>query len=188
MAVGVKPGAVIDKGGNQMFAQEVNPSTFAFLTLTVGTYLFNLSYIGSSDFNQTADETETEYEDGDKISIGWTYTIMLTAQLKQSDKDLIDYLAHTTKGKTYLMGKYEGYINALHQWIYSIMKIKPQFSTKRPGGAESMSLEAKATKLNTSITYAAADMTSIGTLLSLSNYPTVSVTITSSQRFAVYEV
>ncbi len=187
MAVGVKQGAVIAKGGNQLFIYQVDPSTFAGVTLTVGTYLFNLSFIGDSNLEQSTDEQVSEYEDGDEITVGYTYKVMFDATLKQSDGDLITLLAETVKGQTYLLGKYTGYVNLAYQWVYMIVKIKPQFKISRPGGDASMKMEAKAVKLNAAVTYSAATMASIGTLLTLSNYPTTTLTITTSKRFAIME-
>lgn len=187
MAVGVKSGAVIAKGGNQLFIYQVDPTTFAGVTLTVGTYLFNLSFIGDSNLQQSTDEQTSEYEDGDEITVGYTYKVMFEATLKQSDGDLITLLGETVKGQTYLLGKYTGYVNAVYQWIYMIVKIKPQFSVARPGGDASMKMEAKAVKLASAITYSAATMASIGSLLTLSNYPTTTLTIGTSKRYAIME-
>ena len=187
MAVGVKQGAVIAKGGNQLFIYQVDPSTFAGVTLTVGTYLFNLSFIGDSNLEQSTDEQVSEYEDGDEITVGYTYKVMFDATLKQSDGDLITLLAETVKGQTYLLGKYTGYVNLTYQWVYMIVKIKPQFKISRPGGDASMKMEAKAVKLNAAVTYSAATMASIGSLLTLSNYPTTTLTIGISKRFAIME-
>ena len=187
MAVGVKQGAVIAKGGNQLFIYQVDPSTFAGVTLTVGTYLFNLSFIGDSNLEQSTDEQVSEYEDGDEITVGYTYKVMFDATLKQSDGDLITLLAQTVKGQTYLLGKYTGYVNLTYQWVYMIVKIKPQFKISRPGGDASMKMEAKAVKLNAAVEYSAATMASIGSLLTLSNYPTTTLTITTSKRFAIME-
>ena len=190
MAVGVKPSAVIDKGGNKLwlYQMDTSGSTYAGATLTVGTYLFDLGYLNSSDVNQTTSKQDFEAEDGDIVTSSFTYTRMTKGVLMQSDKDLIDFLADTVKGKVYLEGKATGYNDGGYQWHFKFVRVTPQFSVKRPGGTASMEYESTGIKINTAITVSAATMASIGNLLTLSNYPTATLTIAIDAQYAILEV
>lgn len=190
MAVGVKSNAVTDKGGNKLWLLEMQPSgsTYVASTLTVGTYLFDLGYLSSSDVNQTTSKQDFEAEDGDIVTSSFTYTRMTKGVLMQSDKDLIDFLADTVKGKVYLEGKATGYNDGGYQWHLKFVRVTPQFSVKRPGGVASMEYESTGIKLNVAYEVPAALLSSIGNLLTLSNYPTVSVTISLSKQYAVVTV
>lgn len=188
MAVGVKAGAVVDKGGNKLFLYEVD-SSYAGVTLTVGTYLFDLGYLANSDVAQTTAKQDFEAEDGDVVTSSFTYTRLTKGQLMQTDADLINLLADTVKGKTYLEGKCTGYINGVTQWHYKLVKVTPQFSVKRPGGTTSMEYESTGIKINTAITFTSTVLASIGNLLSLSNYPsTQSISISTSKQYVIAEV
>jgi hypothetical protein len=190
MAVALKPNAVIDKGGNKLILLEMvaSGSTYTTATLTVGTYLFDLGYVANSDVNQTTAKQDFEAEDGDIVTSSYTYTRTTKAQLMQSDEDLINLLADTVKGKTYLEGKYTGYINGAHQWHFKICRVTPQFSVKRPGGTTSMEYESTGIKINTTLDIPAATQVSVAALLTLSNYPTVTISITTSKQFDIVEV
>lgn len=191
MAVEVKPGAVIDKGGNKLVLLEVatfSGTTVTLATPTAGTYLFDVGYLANSDVNQTTTKTSFEAEDGDNVISTYTYQRMTSGVLMQSDADLINFLADTVKNKKYLEVKYTGYINALHQWHFKIVEVTPQFSVKRPGGANSMNYESTGVKTNTSVVISAATLGSISSALTLSNFPTTTVTITTAKQYAIAEV
>lgn len=188
MAVSVKPGAVIDKGGNKLILLQVDNNSFAAATPTAGTYLFDLGNISNSDVTQTTAKESYPAEDGDNVASSFTYTRMTTGVLMQSDKDLIDFLGDTVKGKKYLEVKYTGYVNAYHQWHFKIVEVTPQFSIKRPGGVTSMNYEATGVKLNSAVTISAALLASISSALTLSNFPTTTVTLSVSKQYEVVEV
>ena len=187
MAVQLKPNAITEIGGNQIALLELNPTTLAALTPVTGSTAFNLGYLESSDVNQTTTKTTFKAEDGEVVLNSFEYERMTTGNLMQSDKDLIDFLGHTVKGKVYMEGKYTGVVNSLFQWIFKPGTVTPQYSVKRPGGSNSMAYEFTGMKVSSNITISAADMSTWGTTLSLSNFPTTTLTVTTS-GFAVVEV
>ena len=186
----IKPGAVVDKGGNKLFIlqMDVSGATYAQATLTVETYLFDLGYIANSDVAQNATKTDFDAEEVDTVTSSFTYTRMTSGNLMQSDAALIDLLADTVKGKVYLEGKYTGNVNNTYQWHFKLVRITPQFSVKRPGGTNSLAYESTGIKLNSAITISAATMASINNLLTLSNFPTTTLTISTSKNYAIMEV
>jgi len=188
MATGYKSAAVVDKGGNQIFILQVDPDTYAAATLTVDTYLFNLGNISESTVDQTASLSEFKAEDGEVVNTSYEYSRKTTGTLMQSDAALVNLLADTVKGKTYLEGKYTGYVNSLYQWHFKIVKVTPQFSVKRPGGATSMPYESVGVKLKSVATFAATTMTGIAAGLTLSNFPTTTLTIGISKSYEIMEV
>lgn len=189
MATGVKAGAVLDKGGNQIFIAQMVASgtTYVLATLTVDTYLFNLGLLQSSDVGQSTAKSDFQSEDGDIVTSSYTYTRFTSGVLMQNDGDLIDLLADTVKGKVYFEGKYTGYVNALHQWLFKFVRVTPQFSIKRPGGTASLQYDSTGIKHTSDIAISAASMASISTLLTLTNFPTATLTVTATKLYKVQE-
>ncbi len=187
----VKAAAVVDKGGNKLFLLQMIASGSTWVvstTLTVETYLFDLGYIQSSDVNQTTAKEDFSSEDGETVTSSFTYTRLTKGVLMQTDKALIDLLADTVKDKVYLEGKYTGVVNAMYQWHFKLTKVTPQYSVKRPGGTASLEYESTGIKLNSNISISAATMASVSLLLTLSNFPTVTVLITAAKSYEVIEI
>ncbi|MBM6697108.1 hypothetical protein H6A11_08810, partial [Bifidobacterium pullorum subsp. saeculare] len=55
-------------------------------------------------------KTEKKSEDGLVQKVSTTYVCKTTADLMQEDTDLMNWMAHTVKGKRYLEMIYRGYI------------------------------------------------------------------------------
>lgn len=186
MAVGRKSNAIVDKGGNILINQILN-TTFTVSTVST-TFTRDLGNITSSDVNQTTTTTKFPSEDGEIQATSYEYDRTTTAVLMQTDKDLIDYLGDTVKDKSILEIKYLGYRNLVHMWCFKVGRVTPQFSVKSPGGTASMNYEHVGIDLATSVTFTTTDLASIASVLTLSNFPTVAVTITPAKGFEIVEV
>lgn len=184
MAVGVKPGAIIGKGGNKLILLQVDNVTYAAATPTAGTYLYDMGSLVSSESRQ--ETTSVENEAGTEEA--FSYTHKTTGVLMQSDKDIIDLIADGVKGKTHLEVKYWGYVNALHQWEFKVVKVRPQKTIKRPGGESATPYDSSNVNHNSAITVSAALLASIAANLSVSNFPTTTVTISVSKQYELVEI
>lgn len=180
MAVGIKQDAIVDKGGNVIINCILTTNPFALATPVAGTNVFNLGALSTSDVNMTTSKEEYKSEDGETQASSFTYTLMTTATLMQSDADLINYMTNTVRGAYILEGKYTGIQAAgTDQWIFKIGQVTPAFSVKKPGGTTSMPYEFTGVKLGTSVAFTSTTMGSINTALGLSAYgfPVTALTI-----------
>lgn len=186
----VKPNAIVDKGGNKLVLLQLvqSTNTWTNATLTVETYLFDVGYLASSSVAQTASKQDFEAEDGEVVATSFSYQRMTTGVLMQTDAALINLLGHLVKGNVYLEAKYTGYVNDDHQWIFKPVRVTPQYAVTRPGGTNGMPYESTGIKLNADLTISAALLASINNLLTLSNFPTATVTIEYAYGFEVVEV
>lgn len=186
MAVGRKSAAIVDKGGNVLINQILNTS----LTITTvsSTYTYDLGAISSSDVNQTTTVTTFPSEDGEIQGTAYDYDRRTTAVLMQTDKDLVDYLGNTVKNTKILEIKYVGYRNLKHCWIFKVGNVTPQFSIKSPGGTTSMNYEHVGIDVSSALVFSTTDLASISTVLGLTNFPTVAVTIAADKSFEYVEV
>lgn len=189
MPVGLKRGAIIgaDTGGNKLVVVQADNSTFALATIN-SSYCLDLGGLEDSEVTLESSKSERMYEDGEVADSSFTYKRITKGNLLQGDKDLLDFLGSTVKSKTYLEVKYTGYVNAMYQWYFKFVEITPQQSIKRPGNSALTPYESTGIKLSSAVTISASSLASISALLSLSNFPTVAVTISAADSYYIAEV
>ncbi len=189
-----KPAAVVDKGGNILINVVLTTTTttpgFSIPTITESN-TFDLGHIANSAVGQTASKTSFKNEDGESVVSSYEYERVTTAQLMQTDKHLIDYMADTVKNASILQIKHTGTVNGLDQWHFQVGQVTPQFNVSRPGGTTSMAYEHTGYDLNASFEISAANMLAIASALGLSTtsfFPTGTITISASKSYHVEEV
>ena len=193
MAIELKPNAIPGASdGNKLVLQECVATswngTISFSTPSAGTTTLDLGAIANSSVTQEASKTEKKSEDGQVQKVSSTYTYKTTADLMQEDKDLLDFIAHTVKGKRYLEMIYRGYINAKYQWIFKFGEVTAQLNSVRPGDGVNNKYEFTGLKINAAQTLTSTFLATISALLTLTGFPTVAVTIPLADQQAIVEV
>ena len=188
MAVGLKQGAIPGADdGNKLILCKVDSTTFAVATPSAGTTAYDLGDIASSDVVQTASKTEKKAENGKTKKTTFVYDLTTTGVLMQEDKDLLDLLSSGVKGNRYLEIKYNGYINALHQWYFKFVEVSPQINIHRSGESSTLNYESTGVFPPAAVTVSATTLVSIANVLSLVNFITVDVTIPLADAYYIAE-
>src|SRR5512146_934061 len=181
------PGAIFDKGGDVLALNQLTDAYALYTPTVTNTTGIVLGHLSSSDYEQTADVTEYKSEDGKVRASDETYNLNTSGVLMQSDKLITDFLAHTVKGNFYLEYKYGGDYNGKKHEYFKIVKVTPQFKKSAPGGVTSMPYKSTGIFPESDVTFTTTDIASIETLLGISIYTTLAVTITAAQGFVYVE-
>ncbi len=188
MAVGLKPGAIPGASdGNKLILCKVDSTTFAVATPSAGTTAYDLGDIASSDVTQSASKTEKKAEDGKTKKTTFVYDLNTAGVLMQEDKDLLDLLSSGVKGNRYLEIKFNGYINALYQWYFKFVEVTPQVNIHRSGESSTLNYESTGIFPPAAVTISATTLASIAAVLTLTNFPTASVTIPVADGYYISE-
>lgn len=185
---GYKQGAaqIPSEVGNLIALTQLNPTTYAVITPVAGTTSFHLGEIVTSAPQQTADKTELKNEKGKTIRSSYTFNLMTTGTLAQTNKALVDFLSKTVKGKVYLEYRYQGINNGNHQEIFKIVNVTPQHNFDSSNAGASMPYESTGIFPAATVTINSTVLTSIETALSIA-IQTTGVSITSDDGEIIKE-
>ncbi|MBK9404806.1 MAG: hypothetical protein IPN57_09770 [Ignavibacteria bacterium] len=106
----------------------------------------------------------------------------------QEDKDLLDFIAHTVKGKRYLEMIYRGYINAKYQWIFKFGEVTAQLNSVRPVDGVGNKYEFTGLKINAAQSLTSTFLATISALFTLTGFPTATFTIPLADNRRIVEV
>jgi len=189
MAVELKPNAIPGgSDGNKLILVNCDSTTFDLTTtVTAGTTVFDLGDLSSSDIMQEASKTEKKSEDGKTKKTTYTYNLTTKGVLMQEDKDLLDFLSSTVKGKRYLEVKYNGYVNSKYQWYLKFVEVTPAINIHRSGESATLNYESTGIFSNAQEVLSTTTLASVATALNLSNFPTAA-TIPLADGYAIVEV
>lgn len=131
-----------DKGGNKkvlFLKSALLAVTTTATTLTNGTDFLDLGHLTSSGASITPATNEFKSEDGIIRASETTYSGKSVAVPMQTSKELIDFLAFTSRSNDYIEYTYLGYKNAKNQDMFAQGQVESGFNITSPGGASSMS-------------------------------------------------
>lgn len=194
MAIELKPGAIPGASdGNKLILQECVVTSFvsgtiAFVTPAAGTTTLDLGPVAATSVTTEPNKTEKKSEDGLVQKVSTTYVCKTTADLMQEDTDLMNWMAHTVKGKRYLEMCYRGYINLKHQWVMKFGEVTAQLNSVRPGDGVNNKYEFTGLKINAAQTLTSAFFGTVSALLTISNLPITNVTVALADQQAIVEV
>lgn len=146
------------KGGGVIKIKEVNDDGSDLST--PGT-IYDIGYLQETTFTDNTPVTEFKDEHGDTIqTIDGDRSVTVSGVLMQRDKATLD-MAKETRGKFYALYKYNDIVNGKYQeMFYAVGKIDPAIEVKLQGGT--IPFKFTATKVNSTITIAAASLTASG--------------------------
>lgn len=136
MAMSKKKGAINKYSGGKLLLLELTSGALAG-TEVAGDWI-DLGYVESSELmDETPEETFAD-ETGNTVDTDYgDRTVKYSGNLMQSDKDLLDFLKETVRGKYYSLYHYQGVVNSKDQEIVAaVCTVKPivqlASGTKRP--------------------------------------------------------
>lgn len=194
MAISIKPFAIPNTGyaSKIILAQVVATSTSTPLwtieTPAAGTTAIDLGDAFDTDVVQSPNKTEKKNDGGNVNKVSVVYDRKTTATLAQEDMDLLDFLRSTVKGKRYLEFVSRGYINLKYQWIAKFVEVTPQLKSTRPVEGAGNPYESTGIDIPATQSISAATLVSIAAVLSLSNFPTATLSLTYADKDAIIEV
>jgi len=123
MALAKDKGAIKTFSGGVWSAIEVTDSG----AIKTGQSQNDLGYVKSSTLRDETEELTDFDESGSQVvSEDGNRTIKVTGLLMQTDKELVDFLKETVRGKFYMIYHYDGVNNGKYQeYVFGICKIKP---------------------------------------------------------------
>lgn len=135
MAITKNKGAIVQRGGGTMYYKQVNDDG---TDLTIPDTWHILPYIQSSNITITSDTNEIKDETGDIIaSEDVNYSVKLSGIFMQVDKDTLDFLGKTCRGKYYRIYINRGIVDGKTQEVmFGIGRFKAGFvdetGTRKP--------------------------------------------------------
>ena len=180
-----------DKGGNKLALFEFDSVTNTLVTasLTSGTNFIDLGQLSSSGSNITPSTTTFKSEDGIVRASDTTFEGKTEGVLMQTSKELIDFLAFTTRSRKYIQYKYEGYKNAKNQESFSVVDVESGYTLQTPGGVTAFKYSSIMTARDSAVSLTTTQIATMKTAIgnSLTPYVTTAVSIPANQEILFCE-
>ncbi len=176
-----------DKGGNKIALIELD-SAFALPgTITPGTNAIDLGHLAESKMPTNPKEQEFESEDGVVRAREQSRVIKTEATMMERHKQLVDFIAYTVSGKTYLQYRYAGIVNGKYQEYFAIVQPKDQVNIQTPGAAKSNKYEATHIAPDSAVVFSSEDITAIENALGITIRAAGPFTISANREFILIE-
>jgi len=176
-----------DKGGNKIVIVELD-SAFALPgTITPGTNSIDLGHLAESNMPTNPKEKEFESEDGVVRAREQSRVIKTEATMMERHKQLVDFIAYTVSGKTYLQYRYAGIVNGKYQEYFAIVQPKDQINIQTPGAAKSNKYEAVHIAPDSAVTFSSENLTAIESALGITIRASGPFTIPEDREFILLE-
>lgn len=167
-----------DKGGNKkvLFLRSyiLALTTTGGAAPTNGTHYLDLGHLASSTSDITPSTTEFKSEDGVIRATDTVYSGKSTAVPMQTSKELIDFLAFTSRENDYIEYAYHGYKNSKQQESFANGTVESGYSLSAPGGASSMKYSFIYTPKSTVTALTTIMLAVMKSAIGLSTFPYVS--------------
>jgi len=176
-----------DKGGNKITLIELD-SAFALPgTITPGTNAIDLGHLAESKMPTNPKEQEFESEDGIVRAREQSRVIKTEATMMERHKQLVDFIAYSVAGKTYLQYRYAGIVNGKYQEYFAIVQPKDQVNIQTPGAAKSNKYEATHIAPDSAVVFSSQDLTAIENALGITIRAAGPFTISANREFVLIE-
>ncbi len=176
-----------DKGGNKIVIVELD-SAFALPgTITPGINAIDLGHVSESKMPTNPKEQEFESEDGVVRAREQSRVIKTEATLMERHKQLVDFIAYTVSGKTYLQYRCAGIVNGKYQEYFSIVQPKDQVNIQTPGAAKSNKYEAVHIAPDSAVTFTSENLTAIENALGITIKAAGPFTIGANSEFVLIQ-
>lgn len=181
-----------DKGGNKkvlFLKSAILALTTTGTSLVNGTDFLDLGHLASSAAEVTPSTTEFKSEDGIVRASDTTYAGKSSAVPMQTSKELIDFLAFTSRNNDYIEYTYHGYKASKYQESFAIGTVESGFAVSSPGGAGSMKYSFVYTPPATATSLTTIMVGVMRTAIGLSSYPyvTAAVSVPANQEITFIE-
>lgn len=176
-----------DKGGNKIVIVELDSAFTLPGSITPGVNAIDLGHLAETKMPTNPKEQEFESEDGVVRAREQSRVIKTEATMMERHKQLVDFIAYTVSGKTYLQFRYAGIVNGKYQEYFSIVQPKDQINIQTPGAAKSNKYEATHIAPDSAVTFTAENLSSIESALGITIRAAGPFTIPANREFILIE-
>ena len=176
-----------DKGGNKIVIVELDSAFALPPTITPGINAIDLGHLAESGMPTNPKEKEFESEDGVVRAREQSRVIKTEAVMMERHKTLVDFIAYTVSGKTYLQYRYAGIVNGKYQEYFAIVQPKDQINIQTPGAAKSNKYEAVHIAPDSAVTFSSENLNAIENALGITIRASGPFTIPANCEFILLE-